>query len=187
MIIVHDYVQQEFETQLAQISDENLRKKVIDVFVEALRIGNDANGWEKMDFPFTLLLPNLKITFADHVRTVSDMAIQSSKLLIKQGIPINQDILIAGSLLHDVGKLLEYAKLSDGSVGKSDAGKRLRHPVTGAGLAMKHGLPYEVVQCIYQHSWEGERGPARIPEGEIIHHCDFLHFGPLKLSMEMKK
>ncbi|MFX0171388.1 MAG: HDIG domain-containing metalloprotein [Candidatus Hodarchaeota archaeon] len=181
---MEDYIQKEFESQLAQISDINLRKKVIDVSVEALHIGNDGNGWDNMNFPFTLLIPNLKITFADHVRTVTDLAIQTSKILTKQGIPIDQDILIAGALLHDVGKLLEYAKSSDGSIVKSDIGKRLRHPVTGAGLAMKHEIQYEVVQCIYQHSWEGERGPTRIPEGEIIHHCDFLHFGPLKLSME---
>jgi putative nucleotidyltransferase with HDIG domain len=180
---MEDYIQKEFESQLAQISDADLRKKVIDISVEALRIGNDGNGWDNMDFPFTLLIPDLKITFADHVRTVTELAIQSSKILSNQGIPIDQDILIAGALLHDVGKLLEYAKSSDGSIVKSDTGKRLRHPVTGAGLAMKHELPYKVVQCIYQHSWEGERGPTRIPEGEIIHHCDFLHFGPLKLSM----
>ncbi|MHA1214778.1 MAG: HDIG domain-containing metalloprotein [Candidatus Hodarchaeales archaeon] len=182
---MHDYVRRVFEEQLEKISDHNLRDKVVDVIVEALTIGNDGRGWKSMDFPFTLLIPNLDVTYADHVRIVTDLAIQNGDLLLKNGVTVNMDVLIASALLHDVGKPLEY-RLENGHVIKSETGKRLRHPVTGAALAMKHELPEEVVQNIYQHSWEGERGPERTPEGEILHHCDFLHFGPLKLSM-MKK
>lgn len=184
--IVEEYVQKVFADQLAQISDKNLKQKVIAVCVEALRTGNDGGGWNNMDFPFTLVIPNVTVSFVDHVRIVTDLALQSASLLEKQGIPINRDILIASAILHDIGKPLEFAQTSNGEVVKSNVGKRLRHPVTGAGLAMKHGLPYEVVQNIYQHSWEGEKGPGRTIEGEIIHRCDFLHFGPLKISLESK-
>ena len=180
---LREYVKQAFETQLNQITDDRLREQVIDVCVEALKLGNNGNGWKHMDFPFTLLIPNLKVTYTQHVQIVTDLAIQSAKLLSKSGISLNMDYLIASAILHDVGKPIEYAVQSNGSVGKSDTGNRLRHPVTGAGLALKHELPYEVVQNIYQHSWEGERGPGRTAEGEIIHRCDFLHYGPLKISM----
>lgn len=186
VILVHDYIKKEFSKQLDQISDNSLREKVIEVCIEALQIGNDGSGWTDMDFPFTLIIPDIEVSYADHVRIVTDLAIQSADLLSKQGIPIKRDILIASAILHDVGKPLEYAKTADGKIGKSDTGNRLRHPVTGAGLAMKHSLPYEVVQNIYQHSWEGEKGPSRTPEGEIVHRCDFLHFGPLKLSREQR-
>ncbi|MFX0122375.1 MAG: HD domain-containing protein [Candidatus Hodarchaeota archaeon] len=179
-----DYVQEAFSNQLAQISDKNLIQKVISVCVEALRIGNDGNGWKNMDFPFTLVIPSVKVTFVDHVRIVTDLALQSGSLLEKQGIPINRDILIASAILHDIGKPIEFALTSNGEVVKSNVGKRLRHPVTGAGLALKHDLPYEVVQNIYQHSWEGDKGPGRTIEGEIVHRCDFLHFGPLKIFIE---
>jgi len=178
------YVKQSFKNQLKQISDSKLRDKVIDVCVEALKLGNDGRGWDNMDFPFTLLIPNLKVTYTEHVRIVTDLAIQSAKLLRENGLKsLNMDYLIASAILHDVGKPVEYAIQVNGKVGKSDTGNRLRHPVIGAGLALKHELPYEIVQNIYQHSWEGERGPGRTPEGEIIHRCDFLHYGPLKLSM----
>jgi putative nucleotidyltransferase with HDIG domain len=177
------YVEQSFKDQLDQIKDDRLRAKVIDVCVEALRLGNDGKGWTDMDFPFTLLIPNLKVSYAEHVRIVTDLAIQSSKILMENGVPLNLDYLIASAILHDVGKPIEYAKNADGSVGKSDTGNRLRHPVTGAGLALKHELPYEIIQNIYQHSWEGDRGPGRTAEGEILHRCDFLHYGPLKISM----
>ena len=178
------YVKQSFKNQLKQISDSKLRDKVIDVCVEALKLGNDGRGWDNMDFPFTLLIPNLKVTYTEHVRIVTDLAIQSAKLLHENGLKsLKMDYLIASAILHDVGKPVEYAIQADGNVGKSNTGNRLRHPVIGAGLALKHELPYEIVQNIYQHSWEGERGPGRTPEGEIIHRCDFLHYGPLKLSM----
>lgn len=183
---MHDYVQKEFSEQLAKISDETLRKKVVDVCVEALRTGNDGQGWHDMEFPFTLFIPGVKVSFSDHVRIVTELANQSAVLLEKQGIYINRDILIASAILHDIGKPLEYVKTSEGKTTKSNVGNRLRHPVTGAGLAMKHELPYEVVQNIYQHSWEGDKGPGRTVEGEIVHRCDFLHFGPLKISMETK-
>lgn len=184
MKILDDYVQEAFSNQLAQISDKTLRQKVLDVCVEALKIGNDGGGWKNMDFPFTLVIPGVKVAFVDHVRIVTDLALQSASILEKQGIPINRDILIASAILHDIGKPIEYAQTSNGEVVKSNVGKRLRHPVTGAGLAMKHDLPFEVVQNIYQHSWEGDKGPGRTIEGEIVHRCDFLHFGPLKISME---
>lgn len=179
-----DYVREVFTVQLEQMTDKTLQLKVIDVCVEALKIGNDGRGWKDMEFPFTLVIPGVKVSFGDHVRIVTDLALQSGSILEKQGIPINRDILIASAILHDIGKPIEYAQTSDGKIIKSETGKRLRHPVTGAGLAMKHELPYEVVQNIYQHSWEGDKGPGRTIEGEIVHRCDFLHFGPLKISME---
>ncbi|UCG04512.1 MAG: HD domain-containing protein [Candidatus Heimdallarchaeota archaeon] len=181
-----DYVQEVFSNQLAQISDNTLRQKVIDVCVEALKMGNDGNGWKNMDFPFTLVIPGVKVPFVDHVRIVTDLALQSASILEKQGIPVNHDILVASAILHDIGKPLEFALTSSGEVVKSNVGNKLRHPITGAGLAMKHELPFDVVQNIYQHSWEGDKGPGRTIEGEIVHRCDFLHFGPLKISLESK-
>ncbi|MFX1283834.1 MAG: HDIG domain-containing metalloprotein [Promethearchaeota archaeon] len=183
---MEEYVREVFSNQLDLISDQNLQQKVIDVCVEALKMGNDGRGWKNMEFPFTLVIPEVKVSFVDHVKIVTNLAHQSANLLEKQGIPINHDILIASAILHDIGKPIEFAQTSDGKVVKSKTGNRLRHPVTGAGLAMKHELPYEVMQNIYQHSWEGDKGPGRTIEGEIIHRCDFLHFGPLKIFMETK-
>ncbi|MFX0015342.1 MAG: HDIG domain-containing metalloprotein [Promethearchaeota archaeon] len=181
-----DYVRKVFLNQLNHISEEILRDKVVNVCVEALKIGNDGHGWKNMDFPFTDVIPEVKVSFKEHVQIVTDLALQSTYLLEKMGIPINHDVLVASAILHDIGKPIEYIEASDGGIAKSEIGKRLRHPVTGAGLAMKHNLPYEIVQNIYQHSWEGDKGPGRTIEGEIVHRCDFLHFGPLKISMETK-
>lgn len=179
---MQEYVQKTFQEQLSRISDSKLKAKVIEVIVEAMKEG----GWNTMDIPFTLLIPDLDVTYAQHVQIVTTLAIQAGDLHRKNGIPINMDVLVASALLHDVGKLVEYKRSGD-KILTSDAGKRLRHPVIGTTLALKHGLSYEIAQNIYQHSWEGDNGPARTPEGHIVHYCDFMHFAPLKTYFESKR
>ena len=93
---------------------------------------------------------------------------------------INGDFLIAGALLHDVGKLMEY-ELRNGKVVKSEYGKQFRHPVSGSNLARDCGLPDGVVHIIYAHSHEGNN-IKRSPEAIIVHHCDFIDF-EIKKSM----
>jgi hypothetical protein len=92
--------------------------------------------------------------------------------------PVNRDYLIAGALLADVGKLLEF-EIVDGQPQKSDYGKHIRHPFSGVGLAFKHGLPSEVMHIIATHSKEGT-GEKRLPESTIFHHTDFIDFELVK-------
>jgi CRISPR/Cas system-associated endonuclease Cas3-HD len=87
-------------------------------------------------------------------------------------------VLVAGSILHDVGKLLEYRKTGKGYV-KSHMGSLLRHPFSGQALAYKHDVPPEVLHMIAYHSKEGDLG-KRTVEAIIIHHADFVNFEPLK-------
>ena len=93
-------------------------------------------------------------------------------------VTINLNYLIAGGILHDVAKVLEYTK-KDGKIVKSEFGSRLRHPVAGAALAYSLGLPDEVVHMIAAHSKEGEF-TKRTVESIIIHHADFVNFEPFK-------
>jgi putative nucleotidyltransferase with HDIG domain len=92
-------------------------------------------------------------------------------------IKINFDFLIAGAILHDVGKLLEYAKDGDKIV-KSKTGKLLRHPFSGSALAYKHGLPEEVIHMIATHAREGD-GSYRSTEAMVIHYADYINFESL--------
>jgi len=89
-------------------------------------------------------------------------------------VPIHHDHLIAGALLADVGKPLEYAK-KDGKVVKGRAGELLRHPFSGVGLCYKHGLPDEVMHIVAAHSKEGDHVQRTI-ECIIFHHADFIDF-----------
>ncbi|HOP06461.1 MAG TPA: HD domain-containing protein [candidate division Zixibacteria bacterium] len=167
--------------EIKQIKDTAVQDKVIACWQEAIEF----RGWTEellRSMPFTLLAENVNITFIDHVRAVCLMCIACDEVLDKvhgkNKTPINRDYLIAGALLADVGKLLEF-EIVDGKPVKSDYGKHIRHPFSGVGLAFKHGLPSEVMHVIATHSKEGT-GEKRLPESIVFHHTDFIDFELVK-------
>ncbi|MFQ5429578.1 MAG: hypothetical protein ACE5E1_04630 [Phycisphaerae bacterium] len=166
-----------FFSELKQISDADLREKVIDVWVDSLTIG----GWtieELKAIPFTLLAGDIDIRFLEHVRTCCRMSIAIYDVLKEaygDRVPLHRDHLIAGSLLADVGKPIEYVKGPDGSPAKGPRGDLLRHPFSGVGLCWKRGLPDEVMHIVATHSKEGDH-VHRSLESIIFHHADFVDF-----------
>lgn len=156
-----------FFKELQWINDKNLKNKIINVWVEAAKRGK----WKTIDdVPFTLLIENSG-KLIDHTKRITNLA----KVVYNQRKEIlNLDFLIAGAILHDVGKLLEYVN-EKGKYIKSEKGGKFRHPVSGALLAKEMGLPDEVVFIIYAHSHEGD-GLSRSPEAVIVNHCDFIDF-----------
>jgi len=166
--------------ELKLIRDLRLRKQVAAVWQDAI----DSGGWEAGDLkniPFTLLIPGIKIDLVHHSRAVTQTAVSIARDLTRnygKAIKVDMDILVAGAILHDVGKLLEYAK-EGRKIGKSKFGALLRHPFSGQALAYKHGLPPQVLHMIAYHSKEGDLG-KRTTEGIIVHHADFVNFEPLK-------
>jgi len=156
-----------FSEELQWIQDEKLKNKVIDVWNEAANRGN----WNSIeDAPFTLLIENSgKLT--DHTKRITNIA---KAVYDQRQENLNLNYLIAGALLHDVGKLLEYVK-EGGKYVKGEYGKKFRHPVSGALLAKELGLPDEVVLIIYAHSHEGDN-IKRSPEAVIVNHSDFIDF-----------
>lgn len=166
--------------EIATISDESLKEKVIATCQEALEVG----GWTLDDLehiPFTLLIPNTIFSYRTHVRAVTKMAIRCYEEWSVYGerFALNYDYLVAGGILHDVGKLIEYRKMPNGETVKSQLGKNLRHPFSGTALAVKHGVPYEVAHIIANHAHEGD-GTLRSPEAVLINKCDMLNFQALK-------
>lgn len=162
--------------ELQEISDAGLREKVIDVWEDSITTG----GWqpkELLEIPFTLLAGDIEMRFIEHVRSCCQMCIAIEKVL--RGIwggrmPIHRDHLIAGSLLADVGKPIEFVK-KDGKVAKGHRGDMLRHPFSGVGMCWKHGLPDEVMHIVATHSKEGDH-VQRTSESLIFHHADFIDF-----------
>lgn len=162
--------------EIKEIRDKELREKVKKVWEYAIEVG----GWKDFPLnkiPFTLLIPTQR-DLITHTRMVTKMAIAVGRT---RG-DVDMDLLIAGAILHDVGKLLEY-ELKDGKVVKSEYGKRIRHPVSGAMLAEKFDLPWKVSHIIASHSKEGDF-IKRIPEAVIVNHCDFTDFHIEKNKLE---
>jgi putative nucleotidyltransferase with HDIG domain len=162
-----------------KIKNPKLRELTIKCWEEATRRG----GWQKSDLekiPFTLLAARHMVSIVVHTNTVTQSAIAMGEVMEKAysgAIKIDMDILITGGILHDVGKVLEYA-LENGTYVKSKTGKLIRHPVSGAALAWELGLPDEVVHVIASHSFEGDKTPRSV-EGILIHHADFTNFEAL--------
>ena len=171
----------ELMPELDWIEDGDLRTKTLAVWQDAMERG----GWHPNDLatiPFTLLIDPCPADFLEHTRGVTRCAVALGDQLVEtygDRLPIHRDVLVSGGLLHDIGKLLEYER-RDGKVVKSHFGALVRHPFSGVGLAMEHGLPAEVVHVIAMHAKEGNLGQRSI-EGILIHHADFSNFEPLKL------
>ena len=162
--------------ELSEIRDPGLRGKVIAVWEESISKG----GWrpeELEEIPFTLLAGKIDMRFIEHVRSCVQMCLAVEKVLNGvwgDRVPINHDYLVAGALLADVGKPLEYAR-KDGRIVKGHAGEMLRHPFSGVGLCYKHGIPDEVMHIVATHSKEGDHVQRTI-ESIIFHHADFIDF-----------
>ena len=148
-----------------------------------------AGNWtaeEVNAIPFTLLADDVDVTFIEHVRTVAKLCLATEKVLLEAygdrvKDRINHDHLVAGALLADVGKLLEFEKKPEGGIVFSEMYSYLRHPWSAVGYCWKHGLPEGVMHVIATHSWEGDKFKRR-PESIIFHHMDFTDFELVKFK-----
>jgi len=166
--------------EIKWIADEGLREKVIATWIDGLERG----GWQPDDvnrMPFTLA-KRVTSSFAKHVRSVTRICAFVADTFdeIYDGIDLklNKDLLLAGALLHDVGKLVEMEEV-DGVFRKSADGKIVRHAFSGVALADAHGLPATVLHMIGTHSKEGDPF-KRTAESVILHLADFMNFDPIE-------
>jgi len=171
---------QQLWPELDWIKNAALRAKVAKTWELALQrsplAADDLNH-----IPFTLLVPNCPTTFMEHKRCVVHIARKAAESMTEfmgNALPIDHDIVIAGAILADVGKLLEYENV-DGKTRQSKRGEMLRHPFTGVALAMECGIPDAVCHIIATHAAEGDL-VKRSTEAYVVHHADFMAFLPFK-------
>ncbi|HAG15166.1 MAG TPA: phosphohydrolase [Bacteroidales bacterium] len=168
--------------ELNWIQNEELRNKTAKTWELALErsvlTAQDLNR-----IPFTLLAgPDLKVTFMDHKRSVVHIVRDAGEKINQMyhgELKVDMDVLIAGAILADVGKLLEYELDNNGKVLQGNYGKYLRHPFSGVSLAEQAGVPAEVCHIIAAHADEGNM-IKRTTEAYLVHHCDFMTFLPFK-------
>lgn len=165
--------------EIEELRDPALREKVIGCWLDAL----DAGGWVPGDLavlPASLRLADRPFRLVHHVRGVAQMAMAAYRIfetLYGSGaVRLDPDVLLAGALLHDVGKPMEFAR-TDGTWRLSDSGRSYRHPFGGFAIAVRRGVPPEVLEIIGYHSVEGQGFP-RSGEDTVIHLVDALNFTP---------
>lgn len=172
--------------ELQWINDPDLRQKVAQTWVRAFKC-SPLTPDDLDRIPFTLLIQNCPTTFMAHKRCVVHIArkaAESMKEFMGNALPIDMDTVIAGAILADVGKLLEYEKGDHGNTRQSKRGEFLRHPFTGVALAMECGVPDAVCHIIAAHAAEGDL-VKRSTEALIVHHADFMAYLPFK-NLEKK-
>ncbi len=170
--------------EFGAIGDADLQARVLAVWQDAMETG----GWSLDDLrsmPYTLLVEGVDITFPEHVSVVCRLCLAMFDVLRQsygERYAIDRDTLLAGALLADVGKLIEFRK-EDGEYRWASMYDFLRHPFTGVGLCFKHGLPEAVMHIVATHSWEGDKFKRR-PESIIFHHADFTDFDLTKFALD---
>lgn len=165
--------------ELEWIADGELRRRTTDCWVRAFEL-SPLSPADLERIPFTLKVPDCPVSFMAHKRAVVHVARDAGRTVQEffgDALPVDMDVLLAGAILADVGKLLEYE--SDGSGGSRESlrGGYLRHPFTGVALAMECGLPDAVSHIVAAHAGEGNM-VARTTEAWIVHHADFMTFEP---------
>ena len=97
---------------------------------------------------------------------------------------LDRDLLIAGALLHDIGKVKEYSLGTD--ISFTDEGRLLGHIVLGMQLLdryvgllpgfpdhLKLKLTHMIVSHHGQYEWQSPKRPKFI-EAAILHHLDMI-------------
>ncbi|MCI0470446.1 MAG: HDIG domain-containing protein [Candidatus Aminicenantes bacterium] len=169
--------------ELEWIKNEDLREKTAKTWALALE-RSVLTAADLQTIPFTLLVP-VKVTFMAHKRAVVHIARECGEKMnrfFKDELPVDMDVLIAGAVLADVGKLLEY-EMVDGKAVQGKYGKYLRHPFSGVALAEECGVPPEVCHIIAAHADEGNL-VKRSTEAYVVHHADFMTFLPFKSRLQ---
>lgn len=175
--------------ELEEISSEDIRKKVVDAWAYSL----EREGYERISDiqgsggPDFLVLKNG--TQLDHIRGVARLSMRygDELKLLHPDLPLDRDVLIAGALIHDVGKTLEYneSKREFWSKNQHRSGwPATRHPVHGWHVCLTVGLPEEIAHIAASHSREGGF-IVRSLEGVIVHHCDHAFWQALLVGNQL--
>ncbi|AAV48401.1 MULTISPECIES: HD domain-containing protein [Haloarcula] len=151
--------------ELDYISSDDLRSKVVEAWTLAL----DRGGWRDiMDIPYAWNIH--EVTNVRHVRGVTKIARESA---IEQqefhGADPDIDVIVAATLLHDVGKCYEYVDfVEDEKLLDPDpryATEEIPHSLSGYALAHEVGCPLAVQRAIPHFIGEI---PTRTLEAELV-------------------
>lgn len=170
------------------LNNEDLKKKCAETILDAIKLGGwEEKGVEKCPITVDKLKPDCPANLIGHIRRVTGVCAEvfdEIKDWLNSLAVCDHDIIIAGALLHGVGKFLEYDLDKNGKACYSKTGRMFRYPCSGAWLAMEHGLPEKVVHIIVaisaEYSPDGSKA-AMTPESIVVKNAEHICFGALKV------
>ena len=162
------------------VQDEILREKCAAVWLEAIQLGGwEEKGLENLPMAANLNRQDMPSKGFVHLR----MTARAGAVMTKRCIPWIQkyrdctaDYVVAGALLHDVGKFMELDLTALGMPIYNPQYGQFKHTQSGAYLCKKHGIPDEIVQGVANHSTmqTSLTGKTMCPESALIKGTDLF-------------
>jgi hypothetical protein len=123
--------------------------------------------------------PRLAYSHVTHNRSVAAMALAVAEILERfHGTAIDRDRLLAGALLQDASKLVEYEPDGNGGVRLSALGQHFPHAFYAAHAALAAGLPQPIAEDILTHTYEAAGFPRTL-EAKILFYVDQIDVAAL--------
>lgn len=171
-----------------EIKDSELRDKSL----KAMSLAMEKGGWNEKNIalcPVTLNWKNCDVSWVEHVTDVVNVCKLNFDALEKyykrHNVNFSRDVVVAGALLHDIGKLTEFVCV-DGKAVHGANYELMRHPLSGAIIAAEAGLPDNVVHLIATHSFEGDKS-FQTPESIFVRTIDIFVFNSSVKGLEKIK
>jgi 7,8-dihydroneopterin 2',3'-cyclic phosphate phosphodiesterase len=160
----------------AKIHDKKLRKKVVELLENPIV---EIDGKKYVGLPLEISPAGRSHHhcypggYIEHVVSVTNIAVTLCKSVEKvyHG-KVNQDLVIAGVLLHDVFKTILYEVNKDGSYGSTRLGDLLDHTSIGIMELVRRGFPVELVHIVASHHGEYGAVRPRTIEALVCHLAD---------------
>lgn len=175
---MRDLFLEELFPAFLEIQDETLRYQS----EKAMRMAMNEGGWTDENLhlaPVTLNWEGCDVSWQEHVTDVTlacmNLFDHLDKYYKRHGANVSRDLVVAGALMHDIGKLTEFVVNEKGEVVHGDNFLLMRHPLSGAVIAGKAGLPDKIIHLIATHSFEGDRSYQTI-ESDFVRTIDMFVF-----------
>ncbi|MBN2101937.1 MAG: HDIG domain-containing protein [Candidatus Aenigmarchaeota archaeon] len=161
-----------------RIRNAELRKKTISIlknpFLSNRNFSGKHSGFENA--PASLNWHHVyEGGLAEHTLSVTKMSVRIAEVLRSvYGIKTDTDVLIAGCLLHDIGKVFEYIKSKD----EWDSSEiLLDHTMLGTSELYSRGFPPEVIHMVASHFGDKGPTPPMTIEAKILSAIDLFDAG----------
>lgn len=112
--------------------------------------------------------------FMEHVASTTHIALALCDVVKKvyKG-KVNQDLVVAGVILHDIFKPLTYVARENGTYSMTPLAERLDHLTLIVAELVKRGFPLDLVHTVAAHmGWQHSPIGPRTAEALIVHLAD---------------
>ncbi|MFV0334030.1 MAG: HD domain-containing protein [Tropicimonas sp.] len=177
--------------EIGWIGSAEIRDKVADAWAAAIASAGLARIGDMKPSGNYDSMPLRHGTQADHIRSVARIALKIAEEMdgLFPGFDYDRDMLIAGALCHDIGKVWEFDP-ENIARWKADPRKvgypSMRHPGYGIHICLSAELPEHVAHMAAAHSAEGEL-LTRSKENTILRWSDHTFWLVAEAAGQLKE